>query len=92
VTGTSIKALSLDMGGTHIGCGLVENQRLLASVEVSSEGAQSLHSLLAAIAQALHSLLSQVGLQSTDCAGLAIGFPGIVDAHTGRIHSTHKKY
>lgn len=92
VTGTSIKALSLDMGGTHIGCGLVENQRLLASAEVSSEGAQSLHSLLAAVAQALHSLLAQMGLQSTDCAGLAIGFPGIVDAHTGRILSTLKKY
>jgi hypothetical protein len=28
--GTNTKALALDMGGTHIGCGLVEGQRLPA--------------------------------------------------------------
>lgn len=92
MTGTSIKALSLDMGGTHIGCGLVEDQRLLTSAAVSSEGAHSLQSLLAVLAQALHSLLEQSGLQPEDCAGLAIGFPGIVDVRTGRILSTLKKY
>jgi hypothetical protein len=37
VTGTNTKALSLDMGGTHIGCGLVEDQRLLASTAVPYE-------------------------------------------------------
>jgi glucokinase len=92
VTGTNTKALSLDMGGTHIGCGLVEDQRLLASTAVPSEGASSLHSLLSNIEHALRSLLRQADLQPTDCAGLAIGFPGIVDARTGRILSTLKKY
>lgn len=92
MTGTNIKALSLDMGGTHIGCGLVEDKRLLASTAVSSEGARSLHSLLPVIAQALHSLLKQAGMRPADCAGLAIGFPGIVDARAGRVLSTLKKY
>lgn len=92
MTGESIKALSLDMGGTHIGCGLVEDRRLLASSAVSSENASSLNSLLGGIERALRSLLQQAGMQSSDCAGLAIGFPGIVDARTGRILSTLKKY
>jgi len=92
VTGTNIKALSLDMGGTHIGCGLVDGKRLIATTTVSSEGASSLKSLLGGIEQALRSLLMQAGLQPGDCAGLAIGFPGIVDARTGRIISTLKKY
>lgn len=92
MTSTSTKALALDMGGTHIGCGIVEDKRLLASTAVSSEGARGLHSLLAIIAEALHSLLEQTGLRPQNCAGLAIGFPGIVDARAGRILSTLKKY
>lgn len=92
VTGTNTRALALDMGGTHIGCGLVEGQRLLASTEVSSEGASSLSSMLGGIEKALRSLLRQTGLQPGDCVGMAIGFPGIVDARTGKILSTLKKY
>lgn len=92
MTGTSIKALSLDMGGTHIGCGLVEDKRLLASTAVSSQGARGFQSLLGIIAQALHSLLEKTGLQPKDCAGLAIGFPGIVDTRAGQVLSTLKKY
>ncbi len=92
MTGTNTKALSLDMGGTHIGCGLVENKRLLASTVVSSEGASSLHFLLEPIERALHSLLQQADVQASECVGLAIGFPGIVDSRVGRILSTLKKY
>ncbi|MFY9853594.1 MAG: ROK family protein [Terracidiphilus sp.] len=89
---TSIRALSLDMGGTHIGCGLVEDERLLASTTVPSSGARGLKSLLGTIAQALHSLLEQAKLRPADCAGLAMGFPGIVDARTGKVRTTFKKY
>jgi predicted NBD/HSP70 family sugar kinase len=81
VEARSIRALSLDMGGTHIGCGLVEDERLLASTTVPSSGARGLNSLLGTIERALHSLLEKAGLRPADCAGLAMGFPGIVDAH-----------
>jgi glucokinase len=80
------------MGGTHIGCGLVAGEQLLASTTVSSEGASSLKSLLNSIERALRALLEQASLKPSDCMGLAIGFPGIVDARTGRILSTLKKY
>jgi len=92
VAGTSIRALSLDMGGTHIGCGLVEDERLLASTTVAAPGARSLNSLLGTIERALDSLLKQTGLRFADCAGLAMGFPGIVDARTGKVLTTFKKY
>lgn len=89
---TSIRALSLDMGGTHIGCGLVEDERLLSSTTVPSAGSCALRPLLESIAQTLHSLLDQAGLRPADCAGLAIGFPGIVNARAGRVLTTFKKY
>ena len=85
-------ALSLDMGGTHIGCGLVRDNELLASSSLDSEPAQSLESLLPAVAAELKKMLQECGLTAEECHGIAIGFPGIVDARRGRILSTLKKY
>ena len=85
-------ALSLDMGGTHIGCGVVRDSELLGSVSINSEQAGSLESLLPRITEALRSLLKVNGVTAEDCAGIAIGFPGIVDVRNGSILSTHKKY
>jgi len=87
-----MKALSLDMGGTHIGCAVVEDRRILASDGMSCDSAQSAESLLPSLTNVLHSLLHQAGVTTSECAGIAIGFPGIVDARTGKILSTLKKY
>ena len=78
-------ALSLDMGGTHIGCGLVRDNELLASSSLDSEPAQSLESLLPAVAAELKKMLQQCGLTAEECHGITIGFPGIVDARRGLI-------
>lgn len=87
-----MKVLSLDMGGTHIGCAIVEDRRILATDGLSSESAQSVVSLLPSLARVLRSLLGQTGVALSDCAGVAVGFPGIVDARAGKILSTLKKY
>jgi glucokinase len=87
-----MKALSLDMGGTHIGCALVDDRRILATGDLPSESAQGLASLLPSLVRLLRSLLDQAGVATSDCGGVAIGFPGIVDARAGRILSTLKKY
>jgi glucokinase len=85
-------ALSLDLGGTHIGCGVVRNNELLGSASLDSELAKSLESLLPRITEALRTLLKDTGVAAEECDGIAIGFPGIVDVRTGRILSTLKKY
>jgi len=85
-------ALSLDMGGTHIGCGVIRDNVLLASTSLDSELAGSLESLLPGIRDLLRALLKECGVTAEECAGIAIGFPGIVDVRSGRILSTLKKY
>ncbi len=85
-------ALALDMGGTHIGCGVVRDHELLASSSRDFGRAESLAALLHSIAATLKTLLKHTGSTPGECAGLAIGFPGIVDTRTGRILSTLKKY
>ncbi len=87
-----MKALSLDMGGTHVSCAIVEDRKLLDCISISSERAQSLASMLPLIADALHTLLRSHAIRPEDCAGLSIGYPGIVNSGTSEILSTHKKY
>ena|SRR5271170_5065254 len=85
-------ALSLDLGGSHIACGVVRDDELLGSASLDSELARSLESLLPSIAEVLRTLLKDRGMTAKECGGIAIGFPGIVDVRNGRILSTLKKY
>src|ERR1700694_5525735 len=85
-------ALSLDMGGTHIGCGVIRDKELLASSSLDSELADSLESLLPSIASELRKILHVCGARIEECNGIAIGFPGIVDVRSCSILSTLKKY
>jgi glucokinase len=87
-----MKALALDMGGTHIGCGLVEDRSLLAQMSIACEDTGGLEALFPAIMSAVESVLEQAGAKLGDCAGLVLGFPGIVDTRSGLIRSTLDKY
>jgi glucokinase len=80
------------MGGTHIGCGVVEDDRLLAQTSIDAESALSLEDLLPSVMEELRALLRAIGITAKECAGIAIGFPGIVDARNGTIYSTLNKY
>src|ERR1035437_4314816 len=87
-----MKELALDMGGSHVGCAVIEENRLLSHHVLEVEKAPSLSALLEPLARTLRGLLQSAGLAAADCVGIAIGFPGIVDFRTGKIHDTLKKY
>ena len=87
-----MRVLSLDMGGTHIGCAVVEDEKLLVTGELSFHGHQHLVEMLPLIEQELRRLLQSIGMGFAECDGLAIGFPGIVDYREGRILGTLGKY
>lgn len=85
-------ALSLDMGGTHVGCAVVEDEKVVAGATIDSAGAVSLETLLPEIAETVRRLLQEANADVSSCIGMAIGFPGIIDVRSGRIISTLKKY
>lgn len=85
-------ALSLDMGGTHIGCAVANEERIVASRTISSAGAASLRVLLPQITEELRALLREANADASACIGMGIGFPGIIDVRMGRVISTLKKY
>lgn len=87
-----MKALSLDMGGTHIRCAVVEDAQILSAESISSERAVSLTALFPMLEHTLLGLLRQARVNSSECEAVVIGFPGIVNTHTGKILSCLKKY
>ena len=59
-------ALSLDLGGTHIGCTVVRDREVLAFASFDSEKAASLASLLPSITDTLRQLLAEAGASAME--------------------------
>src|SRR5216684_185115 len=87
-----MRALVVDLGGSHGTCGVVEDTKLLAHEVVDAKGAKSLLAILPEIVGSFRRMLSDLGLTTADCAGVAMGLPAIVDARGGRVLSTRTKY
>lgn len=84
--------LAIDLGGTHINCGLARWDRLLGNISLDCPSTVALEPLLPSIAAALRALLQQNGAGAGELAGIALGFCGIVDSRANRIASTNGKY
>ncbi len=87
-----MKALALDLGGTHVECGVIEDKKLLASEGIPLEQRAGLASVLPDVTTSMSKLLQRCDLSPGECSGVAVGFCGIVDPHRGRILFTQDKY
>jgi glucokinase len=87
-----MKALAVDLGGSHAACAVVDEARVLARETVSLEAAHGLAGALPLLAEALARALARAGVAVSGCGGLALGFCGLVDPVAGRVLSTNAKY
>ena len=87
-----MKALAIDLGGTHATCGIVEDRTIVASEALPADCAQGLSALLPRIAKTFRGLAKKAGISFKDCEGVAAGFAGLVDTRAGRVLSTNAKY
>jgi glucokinase len=87
-----MKALAVDIGGTHANCGLVENERILVHETVDLSGTNSIRAVLSRLSEVFQRLVNRQSLSCRDFQGIAVGFPGLVDSRIGRVVSTNKKY
>src|ERR1044071_210820 len=85
-----MKAIAIDLGGSHAVCAVVNGGAIVASQNVPVGDASRFARLLPDLEQGIGGLLEQCGLAARDCAGIAVSFPGIVDPFSGRIFSTPK--
>ena len=83
--------LALDMGGSHVGCAVVEADRVLVSSVVESD-ARSFAEVLPRLEQRLLDHCGALGLVPRDCLGLGVGVPAIVDGDRNEILSYLDKF
>ena len=87
-----MRALGIDLGGTHATCGLVEDRRIIAHETLDTNRAKSLRAVLPNISDALHRLVKDNGLSLQEISGIAVGIACLVDSRTTRVLATHGKY
>jgi glucokinase len=87
-----VKALAVDIGGTHANCGLVEDWSVLAYESIDVASATNIRAVLSRVAEVFRKLIKSQSLSLDNFQGIAVGFPGLVDSRIGRVVSTNKKY
>lgn len=87
-----MKAISIDLGGSHVKLAVVENASILASREISVEYGAGILPVLPVFKKIIDEMLSDLSMQSRDCAGLAMSFAAMVDRATGKVVSTNGKF
>lgn len=87
-----MKALAVDLGGSHATCALVEDRTILASRTVSTDGAAGLAPQLPLLAECLKALQAEAPGSNPEPTGLAFSFCGLVDCVRHRVAGTNAKY
>ncbi len=85
-------AIGCDLGGTHFSIGIVKDRSLLAVRDVVVESKNGLAGVLPLIHETALELLDSTAVRISDCLGLALSLPSLVDFRNARIASTNDKY
>ena len=87
-----MKAISVDMGGTHATVALVEDRNILATAGIDLTEINGLAKVLPSLATSARRLMQQAALDSSQVAAFALCFCGLSDPEGGRVVSTNQKY
>lgn len=78
--------IGVDLGGTHIGVGLVEKDGTLkAKKYVDTPASREFYKTVALMGKTILALLEETGVSLQDCAAVGIGSPGVADEESGNI-------
>jgi len=87
-----MRALSIDLGGTHATCAVVEDRTIHSSQLIQTHGDRKLRELLPELSDTLRKLVANAGFELSQMEGVALGFCGLVDRKNARVTSTNLKY
>ena len=83
-------AIGVDIGGSHVECGIVCDDRAIVSETIKVKNA-SFHDVLPAIEALIRSLLAKATVEAYVVSGIAVGICAVVDRE-GSIVATNGKY
>jgi glucokinase len=84
--------IAIDLGGTFIKIGLLQNGELIERKEVPAQSASGLKAQLPGLESEINQLLLANQVQREDVLGIGFSFAGLVDSVANRILSTNQKY
>ena len=84
--------LAIDLGGTVIKLGLVRDGELAATRKCEAKSSGGLRPRLPEIQNGFESICSEQDLGFSDCQGIGVSCPGLVDGRSRRVVSTNEKY
>jgi glucokinase len=87
-----LTGIAIDLGGSHAACAIVRGNAILACVSLPADRASGLAPKLPAIKQAIFELIKIAQIDRADCAGVALGFCGIVNPRDKRVLATNDKF
>lgn len=85
-------SVAIDLGGTIVKIGLLQNGELIDRTEIVAQSASGLKSQLPELEMAIDQMLQSNQIQETDVLGIGFSFAGLVDSSKNRILSTNQKY
>jgi glucokinase len=87
-----MKAIAIDIGGSHATLAVVEDKHILISREVPADSSRGLAPLLPILRNIAFEQLSSLDLRPEDCAGLAMCICAMVDKESARVVATNEKF
>lgn len=84
--------LACDLGGTRLKIGLVRDGHVLAQTVEPAHSKLGLACHLPVLKAAWLRMLGEAGLGLSDCAGVGVSFPSLMDYANGRILDAYGKY
>lgn len=87
-----MRALSVDLGGTHAAVALVDDSTILSTVNVELKENRWIAPVLPQLSVAIRKLFGGRSPEDQGVSDLVLGFPGIVDTRTNRVAAINAKY
>ena len=84
--------IAIDLGGTFIKIGLVNNGQLIDRAQIKAQAASGLKTQLPELELVIDQMLKTNQLSGDDVLGIGFSFAGLVDSSKNRILSTNQKY
>ena len=78
--------IGIDLGGTNIAVGVVDDRHaIIAEASVPTGAFRPAEEMVADMCRAVEMALEKAGLSASDCAGIGIGSPGTCDSAAGTV-------
>jgi glucokinase len=87
-----MKQIAVDLGGTRIKIGIIENGIVLSTLLLDSFSENGLIPRLPLIEEKIINMLKELKISIADVGGIGISIPGIVDTNSMKLKSINEKF